>query len=382
MFHLPKQCAEFAVNQSVVQDDVTVPWDLLDKAALREKLLVNSETFSHMKTLDPMRMTPRDVYEVLDLLLKGQTSGVQPLEFSTGDNFDSNANLQDDDISELPDPPTLPKSRTASSGESGIDNATSELDNDISGLYTERHPASPRNVGIGCTIVELDNDVSYTSWAIRTVEGEPRTASSRNIGIDGATETDNGTSSLRGSSIQSQSKGADGTEPHNTSAMAEIVSDHSVRFWAERNTESDPHTAIGPHLQDSLPPLSAPVAASPVVGLPFKSPPPSSESVIEVAIQNVARAGYLSITHATAINADQTPSQQGVKVTSTNSKCKKRTHEEAEQEDRGKQTKKRAKITIPAREQSLRYTHQLLLSHSFADDLIVVSKIPTTRTSM
>ena len=364
MFHLPWQCAEFAVNQSVVQDKVTVPWDLLDKAALHKKLLVNSETFSHVKTLDPLRMTPRDVYEVLDLLLKGQTSGVQLLEFSIRDNFDSNANLQDDDISELPDPPTPPpKPRTASPGEMGIDNATTELDNDISGLHTERHPASPRNVDIECTIAGLDNDVSYTSWAKRTVESEPRTASSRNIGIDGATETDNGTSSLRGSSIQSQSKGADGTEPYNTretgvdNAMAEIVSHHSVQIWAERNTDSDHHTAIGPHLQDSLSPLSAPAAASPVVGLPFKSPPPSSESVIEVAIHNVARAGYLSITHPTAINADQTPSQQGVNVTSTNSNSKKRTQKETEQEeDSGKQTKKRAKITIPAREQSLRYT--------------------------
>jgi hypothetical protein len=96
VFHLPWQCAEFAIKQSVVQDEVTVPWDLLDTAALRRKLLVNSETFSHVKTLDPMRMTPREVYDVLDLLLKGQTSGVQPLEFSIRDNFDSNTNLQDE----------------------------------------------------------------------------------------------------------------------------------------------------------------------------------------------------------------------------------------------------------------------------------------------
>jgi hypothetical protein len=97
------------MQQSVVQDEVTVPWDLLDTAALRSELLVKPETFSHVKTLDPMRMAPREVYDVLDLLLKGQTSGLRPLEFSIRDNSNSNA-IQDDgsDISEKPDPPTPP----------------------------------------------------------------------------------------------------------------------------------------------------------------------------------------------------------------------------------------------------------------------------------
>ena len=98
------------MQQSVVQDEVAVPWDLLDTAALRSELLVKPETFSHVKTLDPMRMAPREVYDVLDLLLKGQTSGLRPLEFSIRDNSNSNAILQDDDsdISEQPDPPTPP----------------------------------------------------------------------------------------------------------------------------------------------------------------------------------------------------------------------------------------------------------------------------------
>jgi hypothetical protein len=191
-------------------------------------------------------------------------------------------------------------------------------------------------------IAELENYVSGAPWKKRTVEGEPR---SRNMGIEGATKIDNDTSS----------------EPHTTSprktgvdnAMAKTVSGHSVQFWAERNTKSDPHTAIGPHLQDSLSPLSAPATASPVVGLPFKSPLPSSESMIEVAIQNVARAGYLNII-PTAIKADQTPSQQGVNVTATHSKSKKRGQKDMEHGEDGGKPKKRAKIAVPAREQSLR----------------------------
>ena len=104
------------MQQSVVQHEVAVPWDLLDTAALRSELLVKPETFSHVKTLDPMRMAPREVYDVLDLLLKGQTSGLRPLEFSIRVQ-DDYAILQDDDseISEQPDPltpPSLPKLRT------------------------------------------------------------------------------------------------------------------------------------------------------------------------------------------------------------------------------------------------------------------------------
>lgn len=118
MFYLPCN-ADFSMQQSVVQDEVAVPWDLLDTAALRSELLVKPETFSHVKTLDPMRMAPREVYDVLDLLLKGQTSGLRPLEFSirVRDDSNSNAILQDDgsEISEQPDPltpPSLPKLRT------------------------------------------------------------------------------------------------------------------------------------------------------------------------------------------------------------------------------------------------------------------------------
>jgi hypothetical protein len=107
------------MQQSVVQHEVAVPWDLLDTAALRSELLVKPETFSHVKTLDPMRMAPREVYDVLDLLLKGQTSGLRPLEFSIRDNSNSNAILQDDDsdISEQPDPPTPPSLKLCTQGD-------------------------------------------------------------------------------------------------------------------------------------------------------------------------------------------------------------------------------------------------------------------------
>jgi hypothetical protein len=243
-----------------------------------------------------------------------------------------------------------------------IDNTIAELDNDISGLHdptsqssakltfdaaTERRTALPRNVGIDCTIDELDNDAtaSDTSLAKRTAGSEPHTVSSRNMSIDDATETDNDTSSLHGSLIQSPSKGTAGTEPRTISPREvdvnnTTVSDRSVNR-TERNTESVPHPDVVPHLQES----------APAAHLPFKSPPPSSESMIEVAIQNVARAGYLSIIpHATAI---KTLSQQNVIVKTTNSKSKKRTKIETEVTEQ--QTKKRAKITVPAREQSLRY---------------------------
>lgn len=270
VFHLPWQCAEFAIQQSIIQDEVTVPWHLLDTAALRKKLLVKPEIFSHIKTLNPMQMTIREVYDVLELISKGQSSRGQPLEFSISDDFESNANLQDYDMSEPDNQPTPQlKPRTASPG---------DIDNSEDTAGTEPHETSPR---------------------------EP--------GVNNAT-----------------------------------ISNHWVNVRAERNTESDPHTAVHKY------PLSASAAASPATDLPFKSPSPSFESMAKIAIQNVAHAGYLRIIpHATAIEVDQTPSQQSV-IVKTDSKSKKR--KEMEQENSiTKQTKKRAKIVVPAREQSLRY---------------------------
>jgi hypothetical protein len=222
------------------------------------------------------------------------------------DSFDSNANQQDNNISELPDPLTSPESCTSSRGEFGIDNAIAEMDNNVSGL-------------------------SNPSTGKRT--------------FDTATEQ------------YSAFPRKEGIPELNNTATAEIVSDHSVQFSAKRNIESDPRNAVGLRLQDS----PFPSSTSAAVGLPFESPPPLSESAVEAAIQNIARAGYLSIAHAAAINADQTPSQQGTNATTANSQSKKRMETETEKEGSGKQTKKRAKIAIPAREQSLRYDAALSL---------------------
>ena len=41
-----------------------------------------------------MRMSLRDVYDVLELLLKGQRSGVRALEFSIEDDFNYGAGLE------------------------------------------------------------------------------------------------------------------------------------------------------------------------------------------------------------------------------------------------------------------------------------------------
>lgn len=90
--------AEFTTTSAFVQelDSGTVPWDLLNAVSLRRRLLVNPEAFSHVKTLDPMRMSPHDVYAVLALLLKSQESGVRLLKFSTGDIFNSKTNAEED----------------------------------------------------------------------------------------------------------------------------------------------------------------------------------------------------------------------------------------------------------------------------------------------
>jgi len=174
----------------------------------------------------------------------------------------------------------------------------------------------------------------------------PRTSSPGDLGIEDVITEHNNISGLHDPSTAErtldtateQHPASQGVAELNKNAMAEIVSDHSAQFWVKQNTESSSHTAIGTHLQDSLSP---------------------SESMVETAIRNVAHAGYLSLTHAAA---DQTLSQQGVNATTkTNSKSKKRTQKEMEQEGNGKQMKKRAKIAVPAREQSLRYDAIIVL---------------------
>jgi hypothetical protein len=96
---------------------LAVPWDLLDTASLRKKLLSNPEAFSHVKTMDPMWMSPHDVCSILALLSNSQGSGVRLLEFSIGDIFDSHVDTERE-TSRPSEPPTGP------TGDEGIDNVT------------------------------------------------------------------------------------------------------------------------------------------------------------------------------------------------------------------------------------------------------------------
>jgi len=151
VLHLPRQLGhlEFTMTKPAFVQELnldTVPWDLLDTVSLRRKLLVNPEPFSHVKTLDPMRMSPHDVYDVLALLVKGQDSGVRMLEFSIGDTFNSDAG-SNSEIIEL-----------SSQRDDGA-NATTEPDNDVSErsespIHPPKHTtdsetstASPRDEG-------------------------------------------------------------------------------------------------------------------------------------------------------------------------------------------------------------------------------------------
>jgi hypothetical protein len=124
--------AEFAIKTAVVQESAsdTVPWDLLDAGALRKKLLVKPETFSHVETLDPMRMSLPDLYNVLALLVKGQDSGVRLLEFSV-EKSDTDTDVE---ISELIDPPAQSPEQPALPRDVGprINNASTALDSDAS----------------------------------------------------------------------------------------------------------------------------------------------------------------------------------------------------------------------------------------------------------
>lgn len=100
-----------------------------------------------------MRMSLHDVYNALELLSQGQNSGLRLLEFSIGDDFNYDAELEND---------------TTSPRDVGVDNATGDLDTGINELLdlsiqapSERTPdselrdTSPRNVGIDSTTTEL-----------------------------------------------------------------------------------------------------------------------------------------------------------------------------------------------------------------------------------
>ena len=74
-------------------------------------------------------MSHHEVYDILGLLLQGQDSGVQLLEFSTREIHNSDV----DAISELPQSPgTHREPPTTSSRDVGTGNAAAELENEIS----------------------------------------------------------------------------------------------------------------------------------------------------------------------------------------------------------------------------------------------------------
>ena len=238
--------------------------------------------------MDPMRMSPHDVYSVLALLSKTQDSGVRLLEFSIGDIFDSHAEAEQE-TSRPSEPPCGP------TGDEDKDNATAEI-TELSDLTIQ--PPSPARC---------------------TVDSE-HTASPRNSAIDG----------------------------------------------------------IGPPSLDSLPPLllaPATSVVSPIIDRPSPSTPPLSESMIKVAIENVAKAGYLNIPEASTVDPlhqvlKTAPQQDG------KAKTKKRKREEIE--IRPNEDKQRKKQPVPTREQSSRYDirHFLRAVLTFVD-----SRTPTIRTS-
>lgn len=87
-------------------------------------------------------MPLQDVYAVLELLSKGQESGLRPLEFSNEDLFNPDDQDTEQEINKLLDPdPSIASPR----GESPIGSATVELDNDLSKLS---HSDSPFQVSL------------------------------------------------------------------------------------------------------------------------------------------------------------------------------------------------------------------------------------------
>jgi hypothetical protein len=87
-------------------------------------------------------MSPHDLYDVLALLQKGQDSGVRLLEFSIGDNFNSNSDA------ELPEPPASPR-------DVNIDDMTAEADGNTSAIsYLPIQPPSQATVSPASPMID------------------------------------------------------------------------------------------------------------------------------------------------------------------------------------------------------------------------------------
>ncbi|KAF9529562.1 hypothetical protein CPB83DRAFT_893376 [Crepidotus variabilis] len=76
-----------------------VPWNSLREAKLWHELLVDPQPLSHLPSLDPNAMTPRDVYDAIGILADSQNQGKCALEFTLPDNVSNSS-----EIEEIPDP--------------------------------------------------------------------------------------------------------------------------------------------------------------------------------------------------------------------------------------------------------------------------------------
>ena len=164
-------------------------------------------------------------------------------------------------------------------------------------------------------------------------------------------------------------------------ATAEIseLSDSTIQppSRAKRTADTEPCTASPPPL------LSVPDTrtVSPVIDRPSPSNPPLSESMIKVAVENVAKPGYLNIPDASAVDllhqALQPAPQQDGKAKTSNSNKRKR----QEIEPGPSEVKQRKKQAVPTREQSSRYD---ILDNfrCWTDIPFIASKPPTIRTSI
>jgi hypothetical protein len=124
-----------------------------------------------------------------------------------------------------------------------------------------------------------------------------------------------------------------------------------------------------------------------VIG-PTQSTPPLSESMIKVAIENVAEAGYLSISDETATRTPnqglhnlKTVSQEADKGKASNSNSKKRRREEIKQGGDEQTKRSRRKVpAVPTREQSSRYDALDIFIGCADVSFNIASKTSTIRT--
>lgn len=179
-------------------------------------------------------------------------------------------------------------------------------------------------------------------------------------------------------------------------AAAELDSDISEILDSPGPAKRTANSQPSPRDEGNNSPLTLLSASGtgPVIEPPSQSSPPLSKSMIKVAIENVAEAGFLNITYdATAIDVPNQilqhleTSQQGGKAKTSNPNSIKRGREEMEQggPSKDRQTKKsRGRAIIPPREQSLRYDIYMTADIFIAvtDFFFIASKMPAIRTNM